>query len=476
MKHMLDIFIFSVKRLRLPLRASLPSRFGISRLSMTSIVRLVIVVCVLLVVTVPAFADLNRANFRPNQRIKVPNLDCTLIVPHDPLTATGLATPYQLVATNPEAGPCSESDKNQSAFVQAAIIDLDSGKISVYNPLVVDRGTEPAAPTVAPVLPTHHVVGLWFGYNGNNLKLVSASNPNDLRLNGCVQNLGQFAHCNAVEFFRHANRLIRTGQLHVPPLGRDNTPSHDVCPSIRSFFVVDQDQSDNVTTIYLFTKDGRVAQNTATNRAGLSDELARGNPSDNRLLDAFIDPALGCTPWTVPDLADPGASVPALPLNELQARKFQAPPIALIPLGNPFVLNPPITGAPDLQRVNLYRRGVDQRPALTADDASTTRYCRKLRAVQPEKLFRDKSRFTTPGSSPDPEVANTLFTFMAQRYVNSYDILKCQELLNKPVNVELTTDDAGIVVDAILLKTKQDERPEQIPIDTNDIINLNSLE
>jgi hypothetical protein len=65
---------------------------------------------------------------------------------------------------------------------------------------------------------------------------------------------------------------------------------------------------------------------------------------------------------------------------------------------------------------------------------------------------------------------------MAQRYVNSYDILKCQELLNKPVNVELTTDDAGIVVDAILLKTKQDERPEQIPIDTNDIINLNSLE
>jgi hypothetical protein len=42
--------------------------------------------------------------------------------------------------------------------------------------------------------------------------------------------------------------------------------------------------------------------------------------------------------------------------------------------------------------------------------------------------------------------------------------------------VELTTNEAGIVVDAVLLKTKQDERPEQIPIDTNDIINLNSLE
>src|SRR5438067_4106975 len=75
------------------------------------------------------------------------NEDCTLIVPAQPLTAQGLATPYQLVATNPDNGPCNESNTAQSAFVQAAIIDPATGKIAVYNPLVVDQGTQPAIPT-----------------------------------------------------------------------------------------------------------------------------------------------------------------------------------------------------------------------------------------------------------------------------------------------------------------------------------------
>src|SRR5579864_4916795 len=47
------------------------------------------------------------------------NPNCTLIVPANPLSAQGLATPYQLVATNPANGPCNEANANQSAFVQA---------------------------------------------------------------------------------------------------------------------------------------------------------------------------------------------------------------------------------------------------------------------------------------------------------------------------------------------------------------------
>src|SRR5437899_1155090 len=72
------------------------------------------------------------------------NGDCTLIVPADPLTAMGLATPYQLVATNANNGPCHEANKAQAAFVQAAIFDPATSTISVYNPLVVDQGTQPA--------------------------------------------------------------------------------------------------------------------------------------------------------------------------------------------------------------------------------------------------------------------------------------------------------------------------------------------
>src|ERR1700744_2110049 len=35
-----------------------------------------------------------------------PNPDCTLIVPSNPLSAKGLSTPFQLVATDPNGGPC----------------------------------------------------------------------------------------------------------------------------------------------------------------------------------------------------------------------------------------------------------------------------------------------------------------------------------------------------------------------------------
>ena len=70
------------------------------------------------------------------------NGDCTLIVPPHPLTANGLATPYQLVATNPDNGACNEANPAQAAFVQAAVIDPATGKIAVYDPLIVDQGTQ----------------------------------------------------------------------------------------------------------------------------------------------------------------------------------------------------------------------------------------------------------------------------------------------------------------------------------------------
>ena len=100
------------------------------------------------------------------------NTDCTLIVPAHPLTAQGLATPYQLIATDPHNGPCNESNKLQAAFVQGAIIDPVTGVISIYNPLVVDKGARPAVlpqPPLGGQIPPTDVVALWFGSNGNTL-------------------------------------------------------------------------------------------------------------------------------------------------------------------------------------------------------------------------------------------------------------------------------------------------------------------
>src|SRR5260221_9959001 len=149
------------------------------------------------------------------------NMDCTLIVPAQPLTAQGLARPYQLLATNPENGPCNESNPNQAAFVQAAIIDPATGQISIYDPLVIDQGTQPAIPPVVPGLPARGVVAIWFGANSNTLTLQSMNHG--LRNGHCVNGtgnsvFGQVSYCNARAFFQAANAAIQAGKLVPPPL------------------------------------------------------------------------------------------------------------------------------------------------------------------------------------------------------------------------------------------------------------------
>jgi hypothetical protein len=370
------------------------------------------------------------------------NMDCTLIVPDKPLTAQGLATPYQMVATNAANGPCNETNKAQSAFVQAAVIDIETGAISIYNPLVIDKGAVPASLPVVPKLPDHGIVAIWFGYNAGSLTLVGAA-PGVLESSFCQQNLGQFAYCNAPAFFAMAgfDALIR--KLQVPALG--NGKDGRLCPSVRSFAEIDQDQSDNVTSTYLVTPSGTLAQNTAANLAKFPTATSLANPSDNRLTDIFLDPALGCTPWTAPDLADPGHMVPALPLNELQAAFHQPAPVALIPLGDPFTLNP--AGQPDLANVNRYRMGVGQFPAFSVGAASTTDYCSNFRSIASEKLILDRPFFAA-FRSPFPDMADSLFTFMAQRFSATYQMLNCKVLLNQPDPVTLTTNALGIVTGA----------------------------
>ncbi len=78
------------------------------------------------------------------------NLNCALEVPKNPLSASGLATPYRLTALNPQQGYCNQSDPEQATFVQSTIINTDTGELFIYNPLVIDDGSTPAISTVVP--------------------------------------------------------------------------------------------------------------------------------------------------------------------------------------------------------------------------------------------------------------------------------------------------------------------------------------
>ncbi len=357
--------------------------------------------------------------------------NCILLVPPNPLSAQGLATPYRLLP------PCHEADQATAAFVQGAVVDTDTGIISVYNPLVIDQGTTPAIAPVVPQLPANSMVALWFGFNGNTLTLQG----NGVRQGNCVDGLGQFAYCNAPAFFQAVNQ---NQQVKIPALGTSQVDGK-MCPTVRDFSIVDQDQSDNTTTTYLVTPTGQTAQNTAANRATLGTNLAK-NPSDERLL-TLVDAALGCTPYEAPDLADKGNPVPALPLNELQAAAFQGAPNALVPANDPFVL---VNGQPNLQQLNVYRLGVDQQPVASLADASITAYCSNLLQIAPARLALDRPS-TQVRPSPDPAVASNLFTFLAQRFVFTFENqgLNCTGLLKVTDPVTFTFVN-GVVVDATI--------------------------
>jgi hypothetical protein len=208
----------------------------------------------------------------------------------------------------------------------------------------------------------------------------------------------------------------------VPPLGtaKDGKP----CPSTRDFAVVDQDQSDNLTTSYLALRDGRTAQDTPAN-AALPHHKRLTNASDNGLLDNSIDPALGCKPFTAPDLTAGGTRSTSLALNELQAAAHQADPVALVPPNDPMALKDDHTSN---DKTNLYRVGVDMPPLNRDADADSAKaYCTSLASVAPRRLKLDHDAFKA-APSPDPKQARNLDDFLIQRLKTSLKELNCRDL------------------------------------------------
>ncbi len=380
-----------------------------------------------------------------------PNPNCTLIVPANALLARGLATPYELTATNPGKGPCNEANANQSAFVQGIIYDPKTGNIDVYSPLVIDKGTKPAVAPVVPTLPANAVVGLSFGFNVTNLTLQGAQ-QDSLQGANCVNGLnasvfGQFAYCNTPNLIDAIKQGITAGKVKVPALGtaRDGL----TCPTTRDFSVIDQDQSDNVQSAYLANGKGQTAQFSAANQAAIKNEKLIENPSDNALLTEFIDPALGCQPWRNPDLVNNNTPVGAMVTDEIQAQVDQKAPIALVPLTDPMTEIAQANGAlkQSLAKTNLYRVGVGQPSAANANDASGKTYCQNFLNTGIPRIQKDMP-FTVNATSPVPAAANSLFTFLAMRANQSYTNLNCQNLLNLPNPITLTTDGNGVVVGA----------------------------
>jgi hypothetical protein len=387
------------------------------------------------------------------------NVSCVLVVPANPLSAPGLATPYQLTGPNgmsPQASGCTMANfANLGAFAQASILDPATGRLSTYEPLVITQGTQPAAAPVVPTLPAGAVVTIDFGFNGTNLTLKGATGAT---LGGarCVSGLagsifGQVSFCNGVAFFAAVNKDIAAGLTTIPAVATATKAPRVTCPTTRNFTMIDQDQSDNVTTQYLLNGNGQTAQDNAVNTAALAGATTINNGSDNALLNGFLDPTLGCTPFTEPDLTNAGTPGTSQALDELFAARNQTAPIALVPENDPMTL---INGAFSPQKTNRYRISVDQPVITRAQTADTpAAYCENMVNVQSLFLQNNQARLAT-GPSPVPAVGSNLFTFMANRLNMSFTNLNCQSFgLANPVTV--TLDGNGAAIAATIHATAQ---------------------
>jgi hypothetical protein len=391
------------------------------------------------------------------------NPNCDIIVPANPLTAKGLATPYQLTGpagTTPAASGCQTINSVLlGAFVQATILNPRTGALAVYNPLVITAGTKPAIAPVVPKLPKGAVVTIDFGFNGTDLFQVGATSE-ALAQGHCTDGepgsaFGQVSFCNGTNFFNKAFALERAGKLHVPSAGfarkmvstAGSMGSGTECPTTRNFEMVDQDPSDNVTTKYLLNPvTGQTAQDTAANAARMPGATVLVNGSDNALVDDFLDPMLGCSPFEAPDLGNRGALATSQALDELLAARNPTRNDALVPENDEMVLDN--GGQVDVAKTDLYRSEIGQAPvdAQTQASSSPMMFCQNLVDIQAPFVAANQN-LLSPGASPVPTVGDTLFTFLANRLNMSFANLGCQNFgMTNPVAVVM--NGAGAATEA----------------------------
>ena len=156
------------------------------------------------------------------------NVNCDIIVPANPLSAQGLATPYQLTGPNgmtPAQSGCKMTNAvNLGAFVQATILNPATGQLSVYDPLVITQGTTAGrgARRCRPCRRTRSSRST-SGSTAPTCSQVGATRERAQQgncVNGTAGSIfGQVSFCNGINFFNAAFQVEREGRLVVPSAG-----------------------------------------------------------------------------------------------------------------------------------------------------------------------------------------------------------------------------------------------------------------
>ena len=159
---------------------------------------------------------------------------------------------------------------------------------------------------------------------------------------------------------------------------------------------------------------------------------------------AFLDPTLGCTPFTAPDLGNNNTPATSQALSELSAAKNTTAITALVPENDEMTLDG--NGNFDVTKTNMYRAEVGQTPVNNQNNQqdSPAMYCQNLVNIQTPFLAANQTLLAT-GPTPVPGTGNNLLTFLANRLNMSFTNLGCQNFgLTNPVTVTLDGNGAAV--------------------------------
>jgi len=218
------------------------------------------------------------------------------------------------------------------------------------------------------------------------------------------------------------------------------------CPVIRNFEVAGLDPGESVTTSYLLNPlTGQTAQDSPTYQAYVAGATLLHNNSANAVLDQYVDPILGCTPFEAPDLSDANVPTFSEALDEIAAGAYQPKTAALVPENARAVTN---GGQSDPAKTDRYRQELGQAPvsAAASKSSSPAMYCQNLVDIQTPFLAANQ-KLLAAGQSPVTATAGNLLTFLANDLCASFASLGCQQFhLTNPVT--LKRNSAGVAIAA----------------------------
>ena len=180
---------------------------------------------------------------------------CGILVPEDPLSINGLKKPYILKSLTNNNNDCCVTKTYKTVFVEVVILDIISNTFYVYNPPVINNNSQIKIKTELPSLPQQYIIGIWFGSNNVTFKLLDSNNS--LHFGNCADGthqsiFGNFAYCNAKNFFITVNNLINSNNIKIP---------NSNCITSRSFEFNYQYDISGISSSYIITKDYKVVPN-----------------------------------------------------------------------------------------------------------------------------------------------------------------------------------------------------------------------